>query len=75
MGDTSPEIQGKLLRALQEKTIQRIGGREEIPVDVRVLAATNRDLKAEGGEGRFRDDLYFRLTGGLIRLPPLRERR
>jgi DNA-binding NtrC family response regulator len=75
VGDTSPGIQGKLLRALQEKTIQRIGGREEIPVDVRVLAATNRDLKAEGGEGRFRDDLYFRLTGGLIRLPPLRERR
>ncbi len=75
VGDTSQGIQGKLLRALQEKTIQRIGGREEIPVDVRVVAATNRDLKAEGSEGRFRADLYFRLTGGLIRLPPLRERR
>ena len=74
IGDLTYSLQVKLLRFLQEHIIERIGGREEIPVDVRILAATNRDLKKAIDEGRFREDLYFRLSVVSIDLPPLRER-
>jgi two-component system nitrogen regulation response regulator GlnG len=75
IGDMPLELQGKLLRGLQEKVIERVGGREPIPVDVRVLAATHRDLESLMQEGRFREDLYYRLNVVTINLPPLRERR
>jgi len=68
-------MQVKLLRALQERRIRRVGGTFEIPVDVRVVAATNRDLRAMVGDGRFRDDLYYRINVLSIDVPPLRERR
>jgi transcriptional regulator with PAS, ATPase and Fis domain len=68
-------MQAKLLRALQERRIRRVGGNYEIPVDVRVVAATNRDLRAMVGDGRFRDDLYYRINVLSIDVPPLRERR
>ncbi len=74
IGDMPFSIQSKILRLLQEKSIERLGGRETIPVDVRILAATNRDLEAALAEGRFREDLYFRLKVVTITLPPLRER-
>jgi len=74
IGDLSGPLQVKLLRFLQEHRIERIGGREQIDVDVRVIAATNRDLKAAMREGRFREDLYYRLGVVAIPLPPLRER-
>lgn len=67
--------QGKLLRALQERRIERVGGTKEFPVDVRVLAATNVDLRDEVAAGRFREDLFFRLNVFPIKLPPLKERR
>jgi two-component system nitrogen regulation response regulator GlnG len=75
IGDMPVDLQTKLLRALQERTIERVGGHEPIAVDVRVLAATNRDLEALMKEGRFREDLYYRLNVVTIHLPPLRERR
>jgi len=75
IGDMPFSIQSKILRLLQEKSIERLGGRQTIPVDVRILAATNRDLEAALAEGRFRDDLYYRLKVVTIPLPPLRERR
>jgi two-component system nitrogen regulation response regulator GlnG len=75
IGDMPLELQSKLLRALQERVIERVGGRETIPVDVRVLAATHRDLDALMKEGRFREDLYYRLNVVTVNLPPLRERR
>jgi nitrogen regulation protein NR(I) len=75
IGDMPLSIQAKILRLLQEKKIERLGGREPIPVDVRILAATNRDLEAAVGEGRFREDLYYRLKVVTLNLPPLRERR
>ncbi len=75
IGDMPLELQSKLLRGLQEKVIERVGGREPIPVDVRVLAATHRDLESLMQEGRFREDLYYRLNVVSIKLPPLRERR
>ncbi|MFH0789895.1 MAG: sigma-54 dependent transcriptional regulator [Pseudomonadota bacterium] len=74
IGDMPFSIQAKILRLLQEKSIERLGGREPIPVDVRIIAATNRDLEAGLVEGRFREDLYYRLKVVTIRLPPLRER-
>jgi two-component system NtrC family response regulator len=74
IGDLPPPMQVKMLRFLQEKRIQRVGGRQEIEVDVRVLAATHVDLTAAIKEGRFREDLYFRLAVVVCKLPPLRER-
>ncbi len=74
IGDMPFSIQSKILRLLQERSIERLGGRETIPVDVRIIAATNRDLEAALAEGRFREDLYFRLKVVTISLPPLRER-
>jgi nitrogen regulation protein NR(I) len=74
IGDMPFSIQAKILRLLQERSIERLGGRSPIPVDVRVIAATNRDLEAALSEGRFREDLYYRLKVVTLRLPPLRER-
>ncbi|MCS7176109.1 MAG: sigma-54 dependent transcriptional regulator [Candidatus Kapabacteria bacterium] len=68
------ELQVKLLRVLQEKSFYRLGGKEEVQVDVRVIAATNRDLEQMVREGRFREDLYYRLNVAVIHIPPLRER-
>ncbi len=75
IGEIGPDFQTKLLRVLQERTVQRVGGGEEREVDVRVVAATNRDLRAEVAAGRFREDLFFRLAVIPIHIPPLRERR
>ena len=75
IGDISESVQTKLLRVLQEKEITHLGGIESIPVDVRVIAATNRDLEKALKDGKFREDLYFRLNVIPITIPPLRERK
>ncbi len=75
IGELAPSVQAKLLRALQERSIERVGGSAPIPVDVRVVAATHRDLEREVAAGRFRADLYYRIHVVPIALPPLRERR
>lgn len=74
IGDMPMGIQAKILRLLQERSIERLGGRETIPVDVRIIAATNRNLEAAMSEGRFREDLYYRLKVVTINLPPLNAR-
>ncbi len=75
IGELPVALQAKLLRALQQREIERVGGTRPIKVDVRVIAATNRDLKAEVAEGHFRQDLYFRLGAFNLRMPPLRDRK
>jgi len=75
IGDLPMSLQAKLLRFLQERVIERIGGRQEIPVDVRIVCATHQDLKTLIREGRFREDLFYRLAEIVVTLPPLRERR
>jgi transcriptional regulator with PAS, ATPase and Fis domain len=74
VGELSLELQPKLLRALEQRRIQRVGSTDEIAVDVRILAATNRDLEAEVAQGRFRQDLFFRLSAAVVAIPPLRAR-
>jgi DNA-binding NtrC family response regulator len=74
IGDMAPETQAKVLRVLQERSFERVGGTQPIEVDVRVVAATHRDLEKEVQEGRFREDLYYRLKVVEIQIPPLRER-
>ncbi|MCK5826337.1 MAG: sigma 54-interacting transcriptional regulator, partial [Desulfuromusa sp.] len=74
IGEMSPLLQVKLLRFLQEKVIQRVGGREDIPVDTRIVAATNVNITESIGTGEFREDLYYRIGVITIELPPLRER-
>jgi DNA-binding NtrC family response regulator len=74
IGDMARETQAKVLRVLQERSLERVGGTQPIEVDVRVVAATHRDLEAEVEAGRFREDLYYRLKVVEIDLPPLRER-
>lgn len=74
IGDMQPLLQAKMLRVLQEKVIQRVGGKEEIPVDVRIIAATHRNLEVMVDQGEFRADLFYRLNASTIKLPPLRDR-
>lgn len=74
IGEMDPRLQAKLLRAIQEREVDRLGGAQPVKVDVRILAATNRDLPAEVRAGRFREDLYFRLNVVQLRIPALRER-
>ncbi|MGH7664640.1 MAG: sigma-54-dependent transcriptional regulator [Gemmatimonadaceae bacterium] len=74
VAEMSPDIQVKLLRALESRSVRRLGGKKEIPVDIRVLAATNKDLQKALADGDLRDDLYYRLAVVEIFLPPLRER-
>ena len=74
VGDLAAELQPKLLKVLEEKTFRRIGGTSEISVDVRLIAATNRDLEGEVNDGRFREDLFYRLSVMPIEVPPVRER-
>jgi two-component system NtrC family response regulator len=74
IGDLPHSLQAKLLRFLQERVVERLGGRQEIPIDVRIVCATHQDLKALISENRFREDLYYRLAEIVINIPPLRER-
>jgi len=75
IGETSPSMQAKLLRVIQERELERVGGEQTIKVDVRILAATNRRLDTEVEEGRFRQDLYYRLNVVNLQVPPLRDRK
>ncbi|HEY2432110.1 MAG TPA: sigma-54 dependent transcriptional regulator [Vicinamibacterales bacterium] len=75
IGEMSPMLQVKVLRVLQERKLRRVGGNEEIDADIRIIAATNRDLAKMVAEGQFREDLYYRINVIPVRLPPLRERR
>src|SRR5262249_21253378 len=74
IGELELSLQAKLLRVLEEGAFRRVGGLRDLPLDVRVIAASNRDLKAESEAGRFRPDLYYRLSVIQIEIPPLRER-
>ncbi|MFZ3044939.1 MAG: sigma-54 dependent transcriptional regulator [Desulfatirhabdiaceae bacterium] len=74
IGETSAAMQAKLLRVIQEREIQRVGGEETLSVDVRILAATNRNLEEDVKNGKFREDLFYRLNVVMLRIPPLRER-
>jgi len=74
IGDLPHALQAKLLRFLQERVIERIGGRQEIPVNVRIVCATHQDLKSLIAEGRFREDLFYRLAEIVVNIPPLRAR-
>jgi transcriptional regulator with PAS, ATPase and Fis domain len=74
IGEMDPSLQVKILRLLQERSFMRVGGTQKIEVDVRFVAATNRDIMQEVREGRFREDLYYRLNVVTITIPPLRER-
>lgn len=74
IGDLSPELQCKLLRVLQEGMVRPVGGSKEYPIDVRIIAATNKNLIEEIAKGRFREDLFYRLAVGVIQIPPLRDR-
>lgn len=75
IGEMPLHLQVKMLRVLEERCIERVGGRSVIPVDLRIIAATNRDLKTEMAKGHFREDLFYRLNGIELRIPPLRERK
>src|SRR5262249_16764477 len=75
VGELPVDLQAKLLRAIQEKEIRPVGSTKRIPINVRILAATNRDLEQDVSQGNFRRDLYFRLNVLSLRIPPLRERR
>ena len=74
IGDMPPPLQAKLLRFLQERTIERVGGHKQIPVDIRVVSATNQDLQGLIEKGAFRQDLYYRISEGTVQIPPLRQR-
>ncbi|MBN2140046.1 MAG: sigma-54 dependent transcriptional regulator [Desulfovibrionaceae bacterium] len=75
IGELSPDLQVKLLRVLQERTFERVGGEEPVEVDIRIVAATNKDLQQAVAKGEFREDLFYRLNVVSVELPPLRERR
>jgi transcriptional regulator with PAS, ATPase and Fis domain len=75
IGDMPLHLQAKMLRVLEERTLERVGSRSAIPVDLRIIAATNRDLKKDIAAGTFREDLYYRLNGVELHIPPLRERK
>src|SRR5690606_10060154 len=74
VGDLPHSLQAKLLRFLQERVVERVGGREEISVDVRIVCATHQNLKDMMQQGRFREDLYYRLSEVILQIPALRER-
>src|SRR5262249_53718054 len=75
IGELAPALQAKMLRVLQQREFERVGGTKTIKLDVRLIAATNRDLEEEVKRGRFREDLYYRLNVVSLRMPALRERR
>jgi DNA-binding NtrC family response regulator len=75
IGDLRTDLQAKILRALQERQVDRVGGKQPVPVDVRIIAATNKDIERAVKQGEFREDLYYRLSVITLHLPPLRERR
>jgi len=75
IGELPLDMQPKLLRAIEDRVVKRVGGNEPVRLDIRVIAATNRDLRSEINQGRFRSDLYYRLNTFRLRIPPLRERR
>ena len=75
VGDLSPPLQAKILRALQEQRIRRVGGRQEIKIDIRIVSATNKELEQMMSEGTFREDLFYRLNVIPIWIPPLRTRK
>ncbi|MGK2907421.1 MAG: sigma 54-interacting transcriptional regulator [Desulfuromonadales bacterium] len=74
IGDMKPELQGKLLRVLEERTVRRVGGKVDQPIDVNIIAATNRDLKKAVSDGVFREDLFYRLTSFAVEIPQLKAR-